>query len=194
MTVSAAVSATAQTSAKHTTRSARIRCLRPVPTSSSFRSRCLNRLKAALSRASGSARAARAPAIATTSGTSTKRRTGLGGSIGPPGGLASRDRGQVVRGGRVRAVDAVAYLIPVPVTELSHPRGQPLSSGRQDVHLDAGRNRRHLLVEPVPARDLERDKPHLPRSGGDAQRALDAPRVQDVDGGRAERDRAADRD
>jgi hypothetical protein len=53
---------------------------------------------------------------------------------------------------------------------------------------------RHLLVEPVPARDLERDQPDLPGPSGHGQRALDPADVQHVDGPGAERDRPADRD
>jgi hypothetical protein len=62
------------------------------------------------------------------------------------------------------------------------------------VHADAGGQRQHLLVEPVPAGDLERHQPHLPRTGGDPQRALDPANLQYVDVGRAQRDGSPDRD
>jgi hypothetical protein len=62
------------------------------------------------------------------------------------------------------------------------------------VHPDAGRKRRHLLVKPVPARDLERDQPYFPRSRRNGEWTFDMPHLQHVDGARAERDRLADRD
>jgi hypothetical protein len=49
-------------------------------------------------------------------------------------------------------------------------------------------------VEPVPPGDLECDQPHLPRPGGNLERALDPAHLEHVDGAGAERDGPADRD
>jgi len=49
-------------------------------------------------------------------------------------------------------------------------------------------------VEPVPPGDLERDQPHLPRPGGNLERAFDPAHLEHVDGARAERDGPPDRD
>ena len=49
-------------------------------------------------------------------------------------------------------------------------------------------------MEPVPPGDLERDQPHLPRPGGDRQRALDPAHLEHVDGTGTERDGSPDRD
>ena len=62
------------------------------------------------------------------------------------------------------------------------------------MNANVRRQRRHLLVEPVPARDLERHQPHLPRPGRDLQRALDPPHLQHVHGGGAEGHGPPDRD
>ena len=49
-------------------------------------------------------------------------------------------------------------------------------------------------MEPVPAGDLERHQPHLPRPGGNLELALDPAHLQHVDGARAERHGPPDRD
>jgi hypothetical protein len=103
-------------------------------------------------------------------------------------------RGEIARRRGIRAFDTLPHPSPFTMTELRQTRLDPVPSGRQDVHLHVVRQRRHLLVEPVPAGDLERDQPHLPRPGGDRQRALDAAHLQHVDGARAQRDGSPDRD
>jgi aminoglycoside phosphotransferase (APT) family kinase protein len=84
----------------------------------------------------------------------------------------------------------------VAVTELRQTGRRRLPARGQHVHPDraAGGQRRHLLVEPVPPRDLERDQPHLPRPGGHRQRALDPAHLEHVDDVGAQRHRSADRD
>jgi hypothetical protein len=62
------------------------------------------------------------------------------------------------------------------------------------VHPHIIGQRRHLLVEPVPAGDLEGDKPHLPRTAGRGQRALDPAHLQDVDGAGSQGDGPPDGD
>jgi hypothetical protein len=94
----------------------------------------------------------------------------------------------------VGAFDGLRHPSPVTVPELCQSRRQPVCAGRQDVHPHVLRERGHLLVEPVPPGDLERDQPHLPRPGGDRQRALDPAHLQHVDGAGAERHGSPDRD
>jgi hypothetical protein len=94
----------------------------------------------------------------------------------------------------VGALDALPHLGPVTGPELRQSRREPVSAGGQDVHPHMVRERGHLLVEPVPPGDLERDQPHFPRAGGDRQRALDPAHLEHVDGGGAERDSPPDRD
>jgi hypothetical protein len=54
--------------------------------------------------------------------------------------------------------------------------------------------RGHLLVEPVPPGDLERDQSHLPHPGGHLKRALDPAHLQHVHGAGSQRDGPAHRD
>jgi hypothetical protein len=103
-------------------------------------------------------------------------------------------RREVTHGRRIRAFDALPHLSPVTITELWQSGRQPVTAGGQDVNADAGGQRQHLLVEPVPAGDLERHQPHLPRTGRDLQRALDPAHLQHVDVAGAQRDGPPDRD
>ena len=82
----------------------------------------------------------------------------------------------------------------VPIPELGKIRRARIASGRQYVHRYRAGQRGHLLVEPVQARDLERDQPDFPWPRGNGQRALDPPDLQHVDGAGAEGDGPADRD
>jgi hypothetical protein len=94
----------------------------------------------------------------------------------------------------VGALDALPHPGRVTGPELRQSRREPVSAGGQDMHPHVVRKRGHLLVEPVPPGDLERDQPYLPRPGGDRQRALDPAHLEHVDGGGAERDGPPDRD
>ena len=68
------------------------------------------------------------------------------------------------------------------------------AAGRQHMHLHAAGQCRHLLVEPVPAGDLEGDQAHLPRAARHGQRTVDPAYLQDVDGAGAQGDGPPDRD
>src|SRR5512146_1284303 len=102
--------------------------------------------------ASGGASRASAQAMSTTSGTSSRRRIGVGGSICGSRSLSARGPRhlrEVGNGGRVRTFDAATYLILATITELAQTGSLPLAPARQHVHLDAWRHRGHPPVEPV---------------------------------------------
>ena len=92
-------------------------------------------------------------------------RFGAGARRPPPGQV--RTGRCSVRYAAVAVAGAVDVLVDprgVAVAQLGQVgSGRAVGPGRQDVDGDVVGQRRHLLDEPVPAGDLERDQPHLPR-------------------------------
>jgi hypothetical protein len=94
----------------------------------------------------------------------------------------------------MRTLDTYPDHSLVPVTQLRKIWRPLIDSRRQDVNGHPVRHSGHLLVEPVPAGDLERDQADLPRAPGDLERPLDPADVQHVDGRGAEHHSAPHRD
>ena len=145
------------------------------------------RLTTRVSRASRGDSTMTATATTIASGASTIRRTQPGWEHGvrlpsSPAGQVSGQPGEIARRGRIGTLDALADPSLIPVPQLGQVWRGPVSARGQDVHLDVLGQRRHFLVEPVPAGDLEGDQTHLPRPPRHRQRALDPADVQDVDG------------
>src|SRR4029077_14431056 len=91
-----------------------------------------------------------------------------------PRGLGSGpgQRGEIARGRPVRTLDTRTDLSLVAVPELRKIRRPPVCARGQDMHADVVGQSRHLLVEPVPAGDLEGDQADLPGPAGHGQLAL----------------------
>src|ERR1022692_4027588 len=182
-------SAKSQISAKNSSRRPRIRPGRERPSSPTI----------TVSRASSGNSTTTATAMTTASGASTSLRTSLGGSMagasvldGP--GLTSVQRGEIGRGRGVRPLDTYLDHSLVAIAKLRQIWRPSFSAGRQHVHIHVVGQCRHLLVESVPAGNLESDQADLPRAAGWRQRTLDPAGVQDVDTAGAKSDGTPDRD